>query len=64
MLGRARRQHCLENLAALVETSRIAVPSYSVDWLPAVQPSSGVRAVSPETISTRANGRSSSSAAI
>ena len=25
----------LENLAALVETSRIAVPPYSVDWLPA-----------------------------
>src|SRR4051812_18010514 len=43
---------------------RSAVPLWSIDWLPAVWPSLGVRPVSAETISTRASGTSSSSAAI
>src|SRR4051794_35621747 len=43
---------------------RNAVPLWSIDWLPAVWPSFGVRPVSAETISTRASGTSSSSAAI
>jgi hypothetical protein len=43
---------------------RIAVPLCSIDWLPAVCPSLGVRPVSPEIIVTRASGTSSSSAAI
>src|SRR5215831_7188219 len=44
--------------------SRSAVPLFSIDWLPAVTPSFGVRPVSPEIICTRSSGRSSSSAAI
>ena len=43
---------------------RRAVPLCSIDWLPAVCPSLGVRLVSPETIVTRPSGTSSSSAAI
>src|SRR5437016_2694426 len=43
---------------------RSAVPLCSIDWLPAVCPSLGVRPVSPEIIVTRPSGRSSSSAAI
>ncbi len=43
---------------------RSAVPEFSTDCEPAVMPSFGVRPVSPETIETRASGRSSSSAAI
>jgi hypothetical protein len=42
----------------------MAVPPYSIDWLPEVYSSSGVCAVSPEIIATRTSGRSSSSAAI
>src|SRR6516162_9217274 len=49
---------------ASAQASRIAVPPYSIDWLPEVWPWSGVCAVSPEIILTRASGRSSSSAAI
>src|SRR5882757_6948696 len=44
--------------------SRSAVPLYSIDWLPDVTPSFGVRPVSPEIMWTRPSGRSSSSAAI
>src|SRR6516225_118416 len=43
---------------------RNAVPLLSTETLPEVWPSLGVRAVSPEIISTRDSGRSSSSAAI
>src|SRR4030088_2472717 len=43
---------------------RSAVPLCSIDWLPAVCPSLGVRPVSPEIIVTRPSGTSSSSAAI
>src|SRR5215470_13344892 len=43
---------------------RNAVPLFSIDWLPAVWPSSGVWPVSPEIIVMRSSGRSSSSAAI
>src|SRR5262249_32248741 len=44
--------------------SRSAMPLFSIDWLPAVSPSFGIRSVSPEIICTRSSGRSSSSAAI
>src|SRR3954471_2083725 len=44
--------------------SRSAVPEFSIDWLPEVTPSFGVRPVSAVIMLTRASGRSSSSAAI
>jgi len=38
---------------ASAQAKRSAVPLFSTDWLPAVMPSLGVRAVSAETISMR-----------
>src|SRR3954452_9070416 len=54
------RMICTTSAAAI----RSAVPEFSIDWLPAVWPSFGVRPVSPEIMVMRASGRSSSSAAI
>ena len=64
--GRAKRlaPWSTSSARASAQASRIAVPPFSIDRLPDVWPSSGVRAVSPEIIWTRVSGRSSSSAAI